>query len=183
MDHQPQTWVALGRVGRPHGLKGAFFIVGFDPGFGFSFREVRIGETPLEAECYKVRSCKASGDQAILSCSSLSRREHAEPLRGKLVFAHRQHLHLDSAEEYLWSDLIGKRIASCDGQSLVGTITAVRNFGASDLIAISLEDGAQVEAPFIRDFFDMSFRPEDPTIRLAVPQETLEPFRSTVGKP
>jgi 16S rRNA processing protein RimM len=74
-------------------------------------------------------------------------RSAAEALRGTLVEVDRSALPPLEAGEYYHADLIGLPAADRDGVS-VGTVVAVENFGAGDLLEIELKGGRRSLIPF-----------------------------------
>jgi len=77
-------------------------------------------------------------------------REAAEALRGTMLCVARNALPAPDAEEYYHTDLIGLRAESAQGV-VVGTVRAVHDFGAGDLLEIECEDGATLHLAFTRD--------------------------------
>ncbi len=79
----------------------------------------------------------------------VSDRDAAEALRGADLYVARSVLPpADGEDEYYHSDLIGLDAVSPDGAA-IGTVLAVHNFGAGDLLEIRFEDERQpVLIPF-----------------------------------
>ena len=81
-----------------------------------------------------------------------ARREHsgskaAEQLRGSLVEIDRDALPPLAEGEYYHADLIGTPCVDGDGAA-IGTVVAVENFGAGDLLEIELAEGRRSLIPF-----------------------------------
>jgi 16S rRNA processing protein RimM len=74
-------------------------------------------------------------------------RSAAEALRGSLVEVDRSQLPPLEEGEYYHADLIGLPVADRDGQA-VGTVVAVENYGAGDLLEIELDGGKSSLIPF-----------------------------------
>ena len=53
------------------------------------------------------------------------------------------------ADEFYYADLIGLAAVATDGRD-VGTVVALQNFGAGDLIEVKLANGATVMLPFTK---------------------------------
>jgi 16S rRNA processing protein RimM len=81
-------------------------------------------------------------------------RAAAEALRGSLVEIDRASLPRLEDGEYYHSDLIGCPAVDRDGRS-VGTVVAVENFGAGDLLEIELEGGKRSLIPFREGIADL----------------------------
>lgn len=74
-------------------------------------------------------------DGTIARFAEVRDRNAAEALRGTLLWVPRDALPPLDEGEYYHADLIGLRVVSTDGQA-VGTVVAVENFGAGDVIEI-----------------------------------------------
>ena len=95
-----------------------------------------------------VKSAKKAG--LIVAATGVTSRQDAEALRGEEFFAARDRLPEPGGDEWYRSDLVGLAAISTDGEAL-GTIVAVENFGAGDLLEIAPQRGATVYIPFTRD--------------------------------
>jgi 16S rRNA processing protein RimM len=74
-------------------------------------------------------------------------RSAAESLRGTLIEVERDALPPLDDGEYYHSDLLGLPCFDQDG-SAIGTVSAVENFGAGDLLEVELEGGRKSLIPF-----------------------------------
>ncbi|MBL4595007.1 MAG: 16S rRNA processing protein RimM [Robiginitomaculum sp.] len=63
-------------------------------------------------------------------------RDQAEALRGTKLYCLRSQLRKPEEDEFYHSDLVGLQVQSAEGQ-ILGQITAIHNFGASDLLEIT----------------------------------------------
>jgi 16S rRNA processing protein RimM len=83
--------------------------------------------------------------------SGIQTREQADDLRGTQLFADRDRLPELTGDEFYHADLIGLSAFDTGGQ-LLGTITAVLNHGAGDLLEVRPPNqSATVLVPFTRD--------------------------------
>ena len=57
----------------------------------------------------------------------------------------------DEEDEFLQADLVGCALIGPDGATL-GTVSAVENYGAGDLLDIATPDGRSVLMPFTKAF-------------------------------
>ena len=96
---------------------------------------------------YRLVGVKPAGKGAIASLDGVDDRTAAESLRGQLVEVDRSALPPLEDGEYYHADLVGLDCVDRDGRS-VGTVTAVENFGAGDLLEVEMEGGKRSLIPF-----------------------------------
>lgn len=89
------------------------------------------------------------GDVARLA--EISDRNAAEELKGLELFVAREALPAAAENEYYHADLIG--LAAMDQEDrVIGTVKAIHNYGAGDIIEIARGEGDTLMLPFARDF-------------------------------
>jgi 16S rRNA processing protein RimM len=86
----------------------------------------------------------------IAKIEGVTDRDAAERLKGRRLYVPRAALPEPPADEFYHADLIGLRVERPDGVAL-GTVTAVHNYGAGDLLDVTCENGKTVVLPFTRD--------------------------------
>src|SRR5438270_2737608 len=145
--------IALAAVAGAHGVKGEVRLKLFsDSAKNLSAHEkLYVGEG--ERRLLAIRdSCKT----AVARFEDIADRSAAEALRGSLVEVDRSALPPLDEGEYYHADLIG--LAAIDGEGHpVGTVVAVENYGAGDLLEIEGVAGRRSLIPFkpgIADFED-----------------------------
>ena len=136
--------VALAAVAGAHGLKGELRLKLFADGAESLARHSHLYVGGREVA---VRDVKDGGKVAIARLEGISDRAAAEALRGQLVEIDRDKLPPLAEGEYYHADLIGLPCVDEAGQSL-GTVVAVENFGAGDLLEIERPDGKRSLIPF-----------------------------------
>ena len=94
----------------------------------------------------KVRDDGKGG--AVARFAEIGDRTAAEKLRGTLLTVPREAMPVLGEGEYYHADLIGLSVVSPEGEAL-GTIVAVENYGATDLIEIEKPDGKRFMVPMI----------------------------------
>ena len=162
-----ETLVRLGHVGRPKGLRGAFYLVGRRELLPKEGVDLSFSESSCSEHWVTVASQKLTPRGLLLTCRELSRREEIEALSGREVWISRRDLDVDDSSEYLWADLVGKTVL--DGQEqTVGSVVKVHNFGASDIVEIVSETKGKLLLPFVGDYFDFSFSHHDRHLRMLV---------------
>lgn len=89
-----------------------------------------------ELKLTKIRSDNKGG--AVARFAGISGRNNAEKLRGTVLTISREGLPDLSEDEYYHADLIGLPVETDQGQA-IGEVCAVQNFGATDIIEITLD--------------------------------------------
>ena len=113
------------------------------------YEAVQVGERQLT-----LKSVKAGGNGAIARFAEIADRTAAEGLRGSLVTVPRSALPPLEEGEYYHSDLLGLRCESEAGEPL-GTVVAVENFGAGEILEIEKPDGKRSMVPFREGIADL----------------------------
>jgi 16S rRNA processing protein RimM len=104
-------------------------------------KQVRVGERTLTLVSLK------EGASPIARFGGIADRTAAEGLRGQLVTIPRSALPPLGEGEYYHADLLGLPCRSVAGEML-GTVVAVENFGAGDILEIEKPDGRRTMVPF-----------------------------------
>ena len=86
----------------------------------------------------------------IARFAEIDDRSGAEALKGTGLFVRRDQLPDLAQEEYYHGDLVGLRVEDKAGTK-VGTVTAVHNYGAGDLIEVDRGGRPSVLLPFTRE--------------------------------
>lgn len=130
--NQPKTpWTTLAVVTQPHGLKGQVKIKSFcEPPEGFA-------SYALTDEAGKAVKLRITAQQAqglfLVSIDGLTDRNEAERWRGRKLGAA---VAAPADNRFLVSDLVGLEVIGADG-AVLGTVSGVANYGASDLLEIT----------------------------------------------
>ncbi len=144
--------VALAAVAGAHGIKGEVRLKLFSDSLdSLAARTVvDVGGKPL-----RLLSVRAAGKAAVARFEGIADRAAAEALRGSVVEIDRAALPPLGPGEYYHADLIGLACVDGAGQP-VGTIVAVENFGAGDLLEIARADGRTSLIPFKPGIADLA---------------------------
>jgi 16S rRNA processing protein RimM len=143
--------VALAAVAGAHGVKGEvrLKLFGDSPANLASQEKIYVGG--MERRLLGIRE---GGKTALAKLEGVSDRSDAEALRGKLVEVDRAALPPLEEGEYYHSDLIGLACVDQEGEP-IGTVVAVENFGAGDLLEIELQGGRKSLIPFRQGIADL----------------------------
>ena len=144
--------VALAAVAGAHGSGGEVRLKLFAEGIDSlkRYREVTVGGAKLT-----LASVKPGSAGAIARFAEIADRTAAEKLRGSLVTVPRSALPPLGEGEYYHADLIGIQCVDRDGKPL-GSIVAVENFGAGDLLEVEEERGRRSLIPFRPGIADLA---------------------------
>jgi 16S rRNA processing protein RimM len=93
-----------------------------------------------------LKSIRPGPNGAVARLAEISDRNAAEALRGTELTVPRSALPPLEEGEYYFSDLIGLPCVSTEGEAL-GTVVAVENFGAGDVIEVERPDGKRFMVP------------------------------------
>jgi 16S rRNA processing protein RimM len=140
--------VLLGAVIGAQGLKGEVKVK------TFTQSPARLGAYgPLhtkDGKRFRVLSVREAKDAAVVALDGVNDRNAAEALKGAELFVPRAALPKEEADEFYHADLVGLRAEDTEGRAM-GTIRAVHNFGAGDVLEIVRDDGDEVFLPFTRE--------------------------------
>jgi 16S rRNA processing protein RimM len=142
--------VTLAAVAGAHGLGGEVRLKLFAQGIESLKRnkQVQVGARLLTIAAIR------PGAAPIVRFAEVSDRNGAEALRGQLLTIARTDLPPLEEGEYYHADLIGLPCVSASGEPL-GTIVAVENFGAGDIIEVEQPDGRRAMVPFREGIADL----------------------------
>lgn len=136
--------VALAAVAGAHGVKGELRLKLFSDSIDSLARHSHFWVSGRELA---LRDIKEGGKTAIARFEGISDRIAAEALRGSLVEIDRAQLPPLEEGEYYHADLIGLPCVD-EGGNALGTVMAVENFGAGDLLEVERPNGARSLIPF-----------------------------------
>ncbi|MEO8176826.1 MAG: ribosome maturation factor RimM [Sphingomicrobium sp.] len=148
--------IPLAAVAGAHGITGEVRLKLFTDSVDNLARHATLLVGGVERGLVKLR-----GDHkgAVARFAGVDDRNSAEALRGSLVEIERAALPPLEDGEYYHSDLVGTLCVDGDGNAL-GTVAAVENFGAGDLLEIEQVGGRRSLIPFqpgIADLVDGRF--------------------------
>ena len=143
--------VALAAVAGAHGVKGEVRLKLFSDSVESLSRHKKLFIGDAERRLLSVRE---GGKTAVARFEGVADRAAAEALRGSLVEVDRTALAPLEDGEYYHADLIGLAAVDRAGKA-VGTIVAVENYGAGDLLEIERGDGKRSLIPFKTGIADL----------------------------
>ena len=139
------TPVTLAAVVGAHDVTGEVRLKLFGEGLDELKRHKRFSDGALTLK--KLRDDGKGG--AIARFEEVADRNAAEALRGTVLTVPRSALPPLEEGEYYYADLLGLAAISDAGESL-GTVVAVENFGAGDVIEVERPNGKRFMVPMIK---------------------------------
>ncbi len=136
--------VALAAVAGAHGIKGELRLKLFVDSLASlnAHPSVYVG-----GEWRQMRELRDANKTAIARLDGIADRTAAEALRGQLIEVDRDALPALEEGEYYHADLVGLPCVGLSGEP-IGTVAAIENFGAGDLLEVLLGNGKRSLIPF-----------------------------------
>lgn len=136
--------IALAAVAGAHGVNGELRLKLFSDSVESLSRHQSVYVGGVERRLLSIRE---SGKTAVARIEGIADRSAAEALRSSLVEVDRSALPPLEEGEYYHADLIGLRAVDGEGDT-IGTVVAVENYGAGDLLEIEDSTGKRSLIPF-----------------------------------
>ncbi len=137
--------VVLARLGAPHGVRGEIRIQIFaaNPAALRGYGPLASGD----GRRFEIAALRRQGDTTVARLAGVSDRDAAAALTGLELGIARERLPAAGEDEHYHADLIGLRAETPDG-TVLGTVVAVPNYGAGDLLEIAPPRGQSLLVPF-----------------------------------
>jgi 16S rRNA processing protein RimM len=139
--------VCIAQIGAAHGVRGEVRLKAFteDP---LSVARYGALESEDGKRHFEIEAVRPAKDMLVARLKGVSDRDAAERLTNLKLYIAREKLPKPAKDEFYHADLVGLAATKANGEA-VGTVKAVHNFGAGDLIEIEPADGgASVLWPF-----------------------------------
>jgi 16S rRNA processing protein RimM len=128
--------ILVGVFGAAHGIRGEVRLKSYtaDPAAIGGYGPLYDGGG---ARRFSIDALRPIGkDLFVARVAGVADRSAAEALNGTELFVPRDALSAPEEEEFYYADLIGLRVENEDGE-IFGTVVAVHNFGAGDIVEIA----------------------------------------------
>jgi 16S rRNA processing protein RimM len=142
--------IQVGRVAGAFGVRGEVRITSFtaDPSALLDYKALLREDGSPGLTLSAGRAAKGG---VVCRAKEVETREQAEALRGLKLFIPRAALPDPDEDEFYVTDLVGLAVVTAEGTAL-GTVKAVQDFGAGDLLEIApAEGGPTWYLPFTRE--------------------------------
>lgn len=161
--------VCLGEISTAHGVRGLVRIrvYGDDPQAFSAYGPLFTSEQGDKT--LTIRMKNAANKFWLAEVEGVADRNAAELLRGTKLWIERDKLpEPEDDDEFYYEDLVGMKVRTeADGD--IGTVIAVENFGASDLIEVKPPVGDAFYVPFADEYIVEVNMPEN-TITVLIPE-------------
>jgi 16S rRNA processing protein RimM len=134
--------VEIGRVGRPHGLDGSFYVAGPEDDVLTVGRRVQVAGVPAEIE-------RRTTAKPIVRVSGCESRDAAEALRGTPLLVERSELPELAEGEFWAEDLVD--CAVWDGDVAVGTVVRLLGLPSCEVIEVRRSGADDLLVPLVSD--------------------------------
>jgi 16S rRNA processing protein RimM len=153
------TEVVVGRIGRPHGVKGELSVEprSDEPERRFAVGAVLQTRPPQGAEPHRpdrptrltVATTRWHQSRLLVCFEEVGDRDAAEAVRGLLLALEVDPAEApDDPEEFYDHQLVGLPVVTTDGTE-VGELAEIVHGPAQDLLSIRAEDGREILVPFV----------------------------------
>ncbi|MGB5368578.1 MAG: ribosome maturation factor RimM [Polyangiales bacterium] len=146
---EPVSWIELGVVARPQGVKGEIRVHVFNPNSTLleELAEVfLIGEEDEEPALVEIRSARRGPKALLMRLEGVSSREDVEALRGYTLCIPRAALPDLEDGEYYHADLIG--LEAFEGNESIGRVVDVLDYPSAECLKIE-RPGGFLEVPML----------------------------------
>jgi 16S rRNA processing protein RimM len=159
VDLAPITFLAVGKLGRPHGVKGELrmtVLTDFPERLKEGVR-VFVGENHLPLHIRSCRPFRSSSTQDVLliAFQDYDDYDKAAALRNAMVFVRADDRPPLPQGEYYHHQLIGLKVMTEQtpdaGWETLGTLTEILSTGANDVYVVRHESGREILIPAIED--------------------------------
>ena len=149
-DPAATTEVVVGRIGRPHGIRGA---VSVRPTTDVPEDRFAVGAVldtdPASVGPLTVSASRANGTAWVLSFAEIADRDGAETLRGTVLTVPIDSLPpTGDPEEFYDHQLVGLTAVTTDG-AVLGTVDEVLHPPAAAVLSVRRPDGSAELVPFV----------------------------------
>jgi 16S rRNA processing protein RimM len=143
--------ILLGRIAAPHGIRGDVLIESY-AGEPQAIAAYGPLETEDRARRLELSIVRITPKGVIAHVAGVDDRTGAEALKGLSLYVDRARLPTAEEGEFYRADLVGLAAEDCDGRK-IGSVVAVENYGAGDILELRLEGSGKTELIPFADAF------------------------------
>jgi 16S rRNA processing protein RimM len=136
-----QVFCPVGRVVKPHGLKGKIKVDYFGEAVNrFPYQKVFIKDHSGRPEPFDVLEVTSQPPRLILRLKGIDKIEGAERLIGREILVRREDLPEIEEGEYYWFEVLGMAVETENGRR-IGTVKKIFPTGANDVYIVEGKRG------------------------------------------
>lgn len=166
--------ILVGKFGAAQGVRGEVRLFAFlhDPGL---LKKLGVLEDKEGARKFKIVSSRPARDFLVVKIEGIEDRDAAAKLTHIELFVSRDHLPKPKDKKsFYYSDLVGLRVEDRTGKNL-GSVAAVQNYGAGDLLEIKPADSAETFLLPFADHFVPVVDVEGGRVVIELPENFFDP--------
>lgn len=136
------AWVAIGRFGRPHGVRGEVRFWPYNPATELVVAGAlaRVGNRPDSARALRITDARRDAKSHVVRFAEVTDRDEVGALTGQVWYAEREVFPAPGGDEVYVVDLIGLPVRTTEGVAL-GHLSDIRALGGGEMLVI--RDGAR----------------------------------------
>ncbi|MBN4073236.1 16S rRNA processing protein RimM [Mariprofundus ferrooxydans] len=151
------SYLHIGDFVGAHGLKGTLIVYSHtrpaNAVAGYSCW--RIGKTAESATVYSVKRCWQHGKRTLVELDGVNDCNQAESFKGLKIWIAASEVETDD-DEYLWEELIGCIVLRQANDEVLGTVTALEEYGAQDNLVVRSADDAETQGEWLIPFTEQT---------------------------
>ena len=147
-DETTDRLVEIGRIGRPHGVRGELKLHLYNAASTLleDLPSIRVGKPEGPLVRYDIEAVRGAAQAPILALVGVEERNAAAALCGAHVFVPRESLPAVEPDEFYIADLIGLTVRA-DGRP-IGQVVGSRAQGEVEILLVA-GDGFELEVPLV----------------------------------
>lgn len=137
----PDAWVPLAEVARPHGVKGELRLRLFnkDSDTLLGQDEVLVRLPDGEEHEVSVDRARRADDAILMKLHSVDDRDRAEELRGALICVRRRDFEAAEDDEFYAVDVVGAEARV--GETRIGVVREIMSYPSIEVLVVTADDG------------------------------------------
>jgi 16S rRNA processing protein RimM len=141
---EPEQWLQAGRIGRPHGLDGSFYVTRARP----LLLELGVNVRVQESE-FVIERRAGTEEKPILRLGGVSTPEAVEQIRGQALFCLLADAPALGEREWWAEELEGCSVT--DGATTVGEVSRLLVLPSCEVLEVKRPDGTELLVPMVSD--------------------------------
>jgi 16S rRNA processing protein RimM len=155
---EPDAWVPLAEVARPHGVRGEVRVRPFnrDSDLLLELDEILVRFPEGDEQEVSVDSARRANDAILMKLHSVDDRDRADELRGAALCVRRRDFPPLEEGEFYACDIEGARVVVQEGEGEprpLGRVAELRTYPSVDVLVVEAADGGKPwEVPVVDAF-------------------------------